>query len=97
MAILTIQDLDVHRELDFRAMSCIRGGGAPWVFGWIQPYVAARPSASGPVVNFYEINYSFYAEQMNNQFQSIDVRNDAPNSAISVDAGQGARNQGRLV
>lgn len=97
MATLTIKDLAVRRELDFRAMSCVRGGGAQWVFGWIQPYVAPRQSAMAPVVNFYEINYSFYAEQMNNQFQNIDVRNDAPNSTISVDAGQGAKNKGRLV
>ena len=43
MATLIVKDLDTRHELDFRAMSCIRGGGAPWVFGWIQPYVATRP------------------------------------------------------
>ena len=97
MSKLTIVAFDGTRhELDVRAMSAIRGGGAPWVFGWIQPYVAARPSAS-PVVNFYEINYSFYADQMNNQFQSIDVHNNAPNSTIAVDANMDARNKGRLV
>ncbi len=37
-------------------------------------------------MNFYEINYSFYADQMNNQFQNIDVQNNAPNSTITVDA-----------
>lgn len=96
MAKLTIRDLDTRHELDVRAMSAIRGGGAPWVFGWIQPYVAARPSAS-PVVNFYEINYSFYADQMNNQFQNIDIRNNAPNANINVLGDQGARNDGRLI
>lgn len=96
MAKLIVKDLDTHRELDFRAMSAIRGGGAPWVFGWIQPYVASRPSAL-PVVNFYEINYSFYADQMNNQFQNVEVQNNAPNSNITVDAGMDARNKGRLV
>lgn len=96
MATLIIKDLDTHRELDFRSMACIRGGGAPWVFGWIQPYLPPRPSAS-PVVNFYEINYSFYADQMNNQFQNIDVHNNAPNSTITVDANLDARNKGRLV
>ncbi|WP_454763310.1 hypothetical protein [Cupriavidus campinensis] len=96
MATLIVKDLDTRRELDFRAMSCIRGGGAPWVFGWIQPYVASRPSAL-PVVNFYEINYSFYADQMNNQFQNIDIRNNAPNSNINVDAAMDARNKGRLI
>jgi hypothetical protein len=58
--------------------------------------VASRPSAS-PVVNFYEINYSFYADQMNNQFQNIDVQNNAPNSTITVDAALDARNKGRLI
>ncbi len=28
MATLIVKDLDTHHELDFRAMSCIRGGGA---------------------------------------------------------------------
>jgi hypothetical protein len=96
MATLTIRDLNTRRELDFRAMSAVRGGGAPWVFGWIQPYVASRPSTL-PVVNFYEINYSFYADQMNNQFQNVNVQNTAPNSNITVDAGMDARNKGRLV
>jgi hypothetical protein len=48
-------------------------------------------------VNFYEINYSFYADQMNNQFQNIDVQNNAPNSTITVDAALDARNKGRLI
>ncbi|RZT41534.1 hypothetical protein [Cupriavidus agavae] len=96
MATLTIRDLAAHHILDFRAMSAVRGGGAPWVFGWIQPYVAARPGTL-PVVNFYEINYSFYADQMNNQFQNVEVQNNAPNSTITVDAGMDARNKGRLV
>lgn len=96
MATLTIRDLTTYRALDTRAMTAVRGGGAPWLFGWIQPYVAPRASTM-PVVNFYEINYSFYADQMNNQFQNIDVHNNAPNSNISVDAGMDARNKGRLV
>jgi len=96
MATLTIRDLAAHRTLDFRAMSAVRGGGAPWVFGWIQPFVQARPSTL-PVVNFYEINYSFYADQMNNQFQNVNVQNNAPNSTITVDAAMDARNKGRLV
>lgn len=96
MATLTIRDLHIHRELDFRAMSAVRGGGGQWVFGWIQPFVQARPTTS-PVVNFYEINYSFYADQMNNQFQNIDVHNNAPNSTITVGADMDARNKGRLV
>jgi len=96
MATLTIRDLNTRRELDLRAMSAIRGGGAQWVFGWIQPYTPPRPSQL-PIVNFYEINYSFYADQMNNQFQNIDVRNNAPNSNVTVDANMDARNKGRLL
>ncbi|MGO4332398.1 hypothetical protein AB4Z48_39265 [Cupriavidus sp. 2TAF22] len=95
MASLTIKDLYNDHTLDGRAMSAVRGGGAPWVFGWIQPYQPARPSL-GPVVNFYEINNSFYADQMVNQFQNIDVRNSAPGANINVQAGQGARNDGRM-
>jgi len=96
MATLTIRDLNTRRELDCRAMSAIRGGGAQWVFGWIQPYVASRPSQL-PIVNIYEISNSFYADQMNNQFQNIDVRNNAPNSNVTVDANMDARNKGRLL
>lgn len=34
---------------------------------------------------------------MNNQFQSIDIRNNVPNANIDVQADQGARNDGRLI
>jgi hypothetical protein len=75
-------------------MAAIRGG-APWIFGWIQPYIPPQPSAM-PVDNFYEINNSFYAGQMVNQFQNIDVRNSAPGANLNVQAGQGTRNGGRM-
>lgn len=96
MATLTIQDLDTRLTLTAQAMSRVRGGGAAWVFGWIQPYVAPRATQNG-VMNFYEVTNNFYADQMNNQFQTIDVRNTAPNSSISLNSDQGAHNQGRLV
>lgn len=98
MAALTIRDLHNNRTLDGSAMAAIRGGGAPWIFGWIQPYIPPQPPQPGamPVVNFYEINNSFYAGQMVNQFQNIDVRNSAPGANINVQAGQGARNDGRM-
>ncbi|WP_454742102.1 hypothetical protein [Cupriavidus necator] len=57
----------------------------------------SSPLPLGTVINFYEINYSFYADQMNNQFQSIDIRNNAPNANIDFQANQGARNDGRLI
>ncbi|RWA53966.1 hypothetical protein AU476_12185 [Cupriavidus sp. UYMSc13B] len=59
--------------------------GGQWVFGWIPPFVPSSPLPLGTVINFYEINYSFYADQMNNQFQNIDIRNTR------------ARNDGRLI
>jgi hypothetical protein len=64
------------------AMAGVRGAGG-------QPL--------GTVINFYEINYSFYADQMNKQFQNIDIRNNAPNANINVQGDQGARNDGRLI
>lgn len=97
MATLAIRDLSTRYDLPPQAMGRIRGGGAPWVFGWIQPFVERQPLPGPAVFNFYEINYSFYADQMNNQFQNIDVRNNAPNSNITLRVDQGARNDGRLV
>lgn len=84
---IKINDLPANRELDRKAMSAIKGGGAPWVFGWISPYVpeSSRPS---PVVNFYQISNNYFADQMNNQFQVVDIKNTAPNSSISVSLDQ---------
>ncbi len=83
MAAIRINDLHANRELDRKAMSSIQGGGAPWVFGWIRPYVAEAASF-GQVVNFYQINNNYFADQMNNQFQVVDIKNSAPNSNINV-------------
>ncbi|QRQ88355.1 hypothetical protein [Cupriavidus oxalaticus] len=97
MATLAIHDLASCRELASDAMARVRGAGGQWVFGWIRPFVPSSPVPAGAVFNFYEINYSFYADQMNNQFQNIDIRNNAPNANINVQGDQGARNDGRLV
>jgi hypothetical protein len=84
MSRITIDDLSHNLALDRKAMTAIRGGGgAPWVFGWIQPYVRSTPSM-GPVVNLYEIQNNFYADQMINQFQNVDVRNSGDNARIAV-------------
>ena len=83
MTTLTIGDLNTGRTLDHKAMSFIKGAGAPWVYGWITPYRPETP-AFGPVVNFYQINNSFYANQMINQYQTIDVNNSGANSNISL-------------
>lgn len=82
MATITIKDLSTNRELDREAMASIKGGGAPWVFGWIKPYVPSSSGSFGPVINFYQINN--YAEQMINQIQVVDVNNSAANSNINI-------------
>jgi hypothetical protein len=84
MASIAIHDLSHNLALDRKAMTAIRGGdGAPWVFGWIQPYVRSSPSI-GPVVNLYDVQNNFYAGQMINQFQTVDVHNSGANSHINV-------------
>ncbi len=90
MAAITIKDLQTNRVLDRKAMSSIRGASAPWVYGWIRPYVAATPSL-GPVVNFYQINN--FADQMINQFQVVDINNSAANSNINVVLDEHSTNQ----
>lgn len=86
MPTIAIHDLRMNRDLDRKALASIKGAGAPWVFGWIRPFVASSPSF-GPSVNFYQVNNTFYADQMVNQFQIIDVSNSAANSTVSVGVG----------
>jgi hypothetical protein len=38
----------------------------------------------GPVVNLYDITNNFYANQMINQFQTVDVHNTGNDSNINV-------------
>ena len=79
MAAITISDLNTACTLDRKAMSFIKGaGGAPWVYGIAVPF--RETPAFGPVVNFYQINNSFYASQM----QIIDVDNSGANSNINL-------------
>lgn len=90
MTITTITDLPLSRALDYKAMSSIKGaGGAPWVFGAFRAFVPESMRIA-PIVNFYQTN--FIAEQLNVQFQDIDVQNSAPNAVINVSAGQDALN-----
>jgi hypothetical protein len=94
MASITIKDLPANTTLDARAMSAVRGGdGAPWVFGWIRPFVEASPSQF-PVINFYQINN--FADQMINQFQSVSVNNSGANAAIDISVDGTSKNLGRL-
>ncbi|MFC5460377.1 hypothetical protein [Massilia niabensis] len=81
MSSLTIHDLPSSTPLDRKAMSAIRGAGAPWVFGWIRPYVDLAPSER-PVINFFQINN--FAEQMINQFQTVSVSNSGANATLNV-------------
>ncbi|MDR5754004.1 MULTISPECIES: hypothetical protein [unclassified Caballeronia] len=85
MSAITVTDLQYDRDLDHQAMASIGGGGgAPWVYGWITPYSPQRQQGFGGVVNIYDITNNFNADQMINQFQSVDVRNSGDNSNITV-------------
>ena len=93
MASIAIHDLSHSLALDRKAMTAIRGGNGSgaWVFGWIPPFVRATPSM-GPVVNLYEVQNNFYADQMINQFQTVDVSNNGANSNIHVSPDALSRN-----
>jgi hypothetical protein len=85
MSAITIKDLPLDVELDRSAMASIRGGdGAPWVFGAFQPFIEASSRIPGSVINLFQTNTFYTADQMTNQFLSIDVKNSAPGSNISV-------------
>jgi hypothetical protein len=91
MATITIKDLAESRSLDREAMSAVKGsGGAPWVYGWIRPYQPDAAASFGTVVNFYQINN--FADQMINQFQSVNVNNTAANSNIAVSVDENSAN-----
>jgi hypothetical protein len=92
MTTMTINDLRASRALDYKAMSSIKGaGGAPWVFGAFLPFVP-ESDRFAPIVNFYQTNNTFVADQLTVQFQTIDVNNSAANAQINVAAGQNAIN-----
>jgi hypothetical protein len=85
MSTITIKDLPLDIELDRSAMASIRGGdGAPWVFGAFQPFIEASFRMPGSVINLFQTNTFYTADQMTNQFIGIDVKNSAPGSNISV-------------
>jgi hypothetical protein len=92
---ISIDNLRFDHTLDARAMACIRGGdGAPWVFGWILPYIPTQSRAAQPVINFYQINN--YADQMINQYQVVSVSNSGPNSVLNVGVDERSTNNGTL-
>jgi hypothetical protein len=91
MATITVNDLPASMALDRKAMSIIHGGGgAPWVFGWIQPYVDPSPRQV-PVINFYQINN--YADQMINQYQMVSVNNTGANASVNVGVDESSLNK----
>jgi hypothetical protein len=91
MATITVKDLPANMALDRKAMSVIHGGdGAPWVFGWIQPYLEAGPSQF-PVINFYQINN--FADQMINQYQTVSVNNTGANANLNVSVDESSLNK----
>jgi hypothetical protein len=91
MATTTIRDLPSSRALDYQALRSIRGGGAEWIFGAFRAFVPEVPTIL-PIVNFNQTNNFFIADQLNVQFQNIDVNNSAANSNVNVVAGQNALN-----
>ena len=92
MATVTINDLQMCRVLDCKALSSIKGaGGAPWVFGAFRAFLPESERIV-PIVNFFQTNNIFVADQLNVQFQTIDIDSSATNAVISVVAGQRAAN-----
>jgi len=85
MASITINDLAVSAALDRKAMLSIQGaGGAPWVIGAFQPFVASIPNV-GPVVNYFQITNNYLqVDQMVNQFTTVNIDNSGANSNINA-------------
>jgi len=78
MTTATIKDLPLSRALDYKAMSSIT--------------FIPESDRILPIVNFYQTNNVFVADQLNVQFQTIAVDNSGSNSAINISAGQNGVN-----
>jgi hypothetical protein len=91
MATMTINDLPMSRALDYKAMSSIKGAGAPWVFGAFRAFLP-ESARIAPIVNFFQTNNIFVADQMNIQLQKIDINSSASDAVINVVANQRAVN-----
>ncbi|MFL6717395.1 MAG: hypothetical protein ACJ8G3_13655 [Burkholderiaceae bacterium] len=84
MATITINDLATRVTLDRASMRAVRGGdGAPWVFSF-QPFIASVAKASSAVVNFFQTNNIYTAEQMTIQALNVEVGPSAPGSTVNV-------------
>jgi hypothetical protein len=74
MSTIVIRDISKNIAVDLEAMSSIRGGaGAPWVFSF--PTVGGLPKASNSIINVFQTNTFYTADQMTNQFLNVDVNN----------------------
>jgi hypothetical protein len=109
MGIITVTDLEYDRELDRAAMSAISGGGgAPWVYGWITPYVdrgSGGAALGGATVNIIDVTNNVYdvtnnvtnntttVGQMINQFQSVNVSNTGSGATLTVNPNSIAGNR----
>lgn len=81
MSAITINDLPINFTLDRKALTSLRGGGAPWVFGWIAPYVPPSASFAPMVNNFFQTNN--YIGQLVDQSQTLAISN-AGNGTITA-------------
>lgn len=85
MATITITDLPASRALDRQAMSSIRGA-LSWCNGAFRAFlpVVPVPPSFLSIVNLYEVNNTFIAENMINQFQTVEVTNTGNNTNITT-------------
>ena len=91
MPAITINDLPTSRALDGKALSSIHGASSGlWTVGWIQAFVPPTPSSILAGVNFYQVNttinntQNIFIEEMNNLFQTVEVRNSGATSTINA-------------
>lgn len=91
MPAITINDLPTDRALDRKALSSVRGAGSGlWTVGWIQAYAPPTPSSILAGVNFYQVNttinntQNIFIEEMNNLFQTVEVKNSGATSNINA-------------
>jgi hypothetical protein len=82
MAAITITDLPASHALDRDAMSSIRGA-LSWVNGAFRAFLPAVPAIPS-VTNFYQVNNTFFAQNMINQFQTVEVNNAGDNASITT-------------
>jgi len=84
MATIMIHDLATQTMLDRAAMRAIRGGdGAPWVFSF-RPFIESVARVPGAVMNFFQTNNIYTAEQMTLQSLNVQVGPSAPGSVVNV-------------